>query len=64
MSDLPLAPGSPSLPSAPGGPGRPRDPFCPGGPGGPTHTHMHAYTKNIVMISGFVYKPKDYQHFV
>ena len=57
MNDLPSDPGSPSLPSAPGGPSGPCDPLSPGGPGGPTHTQ-----RNVVMISGFVYKPKDYHY--
>ena len=59
MSDLPSFPGSPVVPLFPGGPGSPCGPSFPGSPGSPTHTQS-----SIVMISGFAYKPKDYQYSV
>ena len=59
MCDLPSFPGTPSSPSSPGVPGGPCDPSRPGTPSAPTHTQ-----RNIVMISGVVCKPKDYQYLV
>ena len=55
MSDVPSFPRSPFAPSFPGGPGSPFAPSLPFSPGLPTHTQ-----RNIVMVTGFVYKPKDY----
>ena len=49
MSDLPASPAAPFGPSVP---------LVPSLPGSPTHTKcIH---KNIRMMSGLVYKPKDY----
>ena len=63
MSGLPSFPGSPFSPFGPLGPGEPSDPLRPGSPGEPIHIYMHTH-RNIVRISGFVYKPKDYWYFV